>query len=116
MSEDPISDQPMPDPLGEDDATRAVARLPGLDIEVMHRRSANAEHVSIHLQATPSFEAFGRAFEAGNPFALWAEAARLMWLPFLPWFGAGFAPWLNATQALMPPEHVSDAPPTLPEG
>ncbi len=103
-----MSEDPMPDPHGEDEATRAVAHLPGLDIEVMHRRLAGAEQISIHLQAMPSFEAFGRALEAGNPFALWAEAVRLMWLPLLP--------WLSATQALLPPEHVSDAPPTLPEG
>jgi hypothetical protein len=103
-----LSEDSMPDPHGEDDATRAIAHLPGLDIEIMHRRLAGAEQISIHLQAMPSFEAFGLALEVGNPFAFWAEAARLMWLPFLP--------WLRATQTLMPPEHVSDAPPMLPEG
>jgi hypothetical protein len=102
----------MPDPRGEDDAIRAIAHLPGLDIEVTHRRLAGAEQISIHLQATPSFGAFGRALEVGNPFAFWAEAARLMWLPFLPWL----TPWLDATPALRLPEHVSDAPPMLPEG
>ncbi len=107
-----MSEDPMPDPHGEDDATRAIAHLPGLDIEVVHRRLPGAEQISIHLQGTPSFGAFGRALEAGNPFAFWAEAARLMWLPFLPWFG----PWLNAPPTLMLPEHVSDAPPMLPEG
>ncbi len=45
---------------GEVDATRAIARLPGLDIEIVHRRSpgGDAEQISINLQAVPSF-AFG---------------------------------------------------------
>ena len=46
----------------EDNTTRTTARLPGLDIEIIHRRSLNdeAEQISINLQAMPSFEAFGR--------------------------------------------------------
>ncbi len=46
----------------EDNTTRATARLPGLNIEIIHRRSLNdeAEQISINLQAMPSFEAFGR--------------------------------------------------------
>lgn len=49
----------------EVDATRATARLPGLEIEVVHRRSpsGDAEQISINLQAVPSFEAFGRFIE-----------------------------------------------------
>jgi hypothetical protein len=85
-----------------DDATRATAHLPGLDIEITHRRSPNAERISIHLQATPSFEAFGRFLESANPFAFWAEATRLAWLPFLPWLGAA--------GALMPSGGAGEAP------
>jgi hypothetical protein len=77
-------------PEGEVDAaatgtTRATARLPGLDIEIMHRRAVegHAEQISINLRAVPSFEAFGRALEAANPFAFWAQAAQLAWLPWL---------------------------------
>jgi hypothetical protein len=77
-------------PEGEVDAaetgtTRATARLPGLDIEIMHRRAVegHAEQISINLRAVPSFEAFGRAFEAANPFAFWVQAAQLAWLPWL---------------------------------
>jgi hypothetical protein len=42
--------------------TRATAHLPGLDIEIVHRRSpgGEAEQISINMQAVPSFEAFGR--------------------------------------------------------
>jgi hypothetical protein len=95
------------DKRNDDDATRATARLPGLDIEVTHRRSPVAEHISIHLEATPSFEAFGRFLESANPFALWAEAMRLAWAPFLPWLGAA--------GALMPPGSAGETPAKLPE-
>jgi hypothetical protein len=85
------------------DATRATARLPGLDIEIVHRRlpEDDAEQISINLTATPSFEAFGAFLEAANPFALWAEAMRLAWFP-----------WLEATRAVILPE---DAAPSLPK-
>jgi hypothetical protein len=65
--------------------TRATAHLPGLDIEIMHRRAVegHAEQISINLRAVPSFEAFGRALEATNPFAFWAQAVQLAWLPWL---------------------------------
>jgi hypothetical protein len=44
--------------------------LPGLDIEIIHRRSpsGDAEQISINLQAVPSFEAFGR-------FGVWVAGA-----------------------------------------
>jgi len=42
----------------------------------------DAKQILISLQATPSFEAFGGYLEAGNPFAFWAQAARLVWLPW----------------------------------
>jgi hypothetical protein len=70
---------------GEVEATKTAARLPGLDIEIVHRRSpdGDAEHISINLRAAPSFAAFARLLAAANPFAFWAEAARLTWLPWL---------------------------------
>jgi len=81
----------LPDRPIEDDTTRATARLPGLDIEIVHRRSPNAdfEQISINLQAAPSFEAFGRLLETANPLAFWAKAAQMAWLP-----------WLGATRML----------------
>lgn len=111
-----MPDQPISDPDGDDEATRAVARLPGLDIEIEHHRSAEAERISIHVQAMPSFEAFSRSLGAGNPLDFWTTAVRIAWLPWLACFTPYLAPWLDATRALMPPQHVSDAPPTLPEG
>ena len=106
-----MPDQSRKDEGTLDDLTRAVARLPGLEIEVAHRRSPGAEQISIHLQAVPSFAAFGRALESANPLALWVEAARLAWLPWL-----AFNPWLNATRALSSPGTMDEAPPTIPEG
>ena len=69
----------------EMDATKASARLPGLDIDILHLQSPNGdwEQISINLRATPSFEALGRFFEAADPFAFWARAARLIWAPWL---------------------------------
>ena len=95
------------DKRNDDDTARATAHLPGLDIEVTHRRSPIAEQISIHLQATPSFEAFGRFLESNNPFAFWAEARRLAWLPFLPWLGA--------VGALMPPGSAGETPTKMPK-
>jgi hypothetical protein len=69
----------------EVDTTKATAHLPGLDIEIIHSQSPNSdwEQISINLRAMPSFEAAGRFFEAADPFALWMQAARLMWMPWL---------------------------------
>jgi hypothetical protein len=77
----------------EFDATRATARLPGLDIEIIHRRApaGDAEQISINLQAAPSFEAFGRFLETANPFAFWMAAAQLAW-----------SPWLEAARVMLP--------------
>jgi len=85
-------------PQIEHDTTRATARLPGLEIEIVHRRlpGTDSEQISINLQATPSFEAFGRFLETANPFAFWAQAAQMAWLP-----------WLGAPRALMLPWHIS---------
>ena len=72
------------------EATRATARLPGLDIEIVHQMSPDgtAEHISINLMGVPSFKAFGRFLEAANPVAFWMQAARMAWAP---WLGLGAA-------------------------
>jgi hypothetical protein len=68
------------------DETRAIARLPNLDIEVLHRRSwqGEDEQISISVRAVPSFEAFGRFLEAGNPLLFWARMMQIAWSPWLP--------------------------------
>lgn len=76
------------------DVIKASARLPGLDIDIIHRQplSSEWEQVSIDIRATPSFESLGRSFEAADPSMLWVQAARLMWMP-----------WLLAAQTMMLP-------------
>jgi hypothetical protein len=94
----------------DDHTTRATASLPGLEIEIVHRRprDAQTEALSITLQAVPSFEAFGRHLEAANPLVFWAQAAQLAWLPLFggAWFGAT---WLDASRALMLPWSAAGA-------
>ena len=89
-------------------ATRATARLPGLNIEVVHRQSPDggSEQISINLQAVPSFEAFGRFLEAANPFAFWVQAGRLAWLP---WLEAARVAMLPFSSASALPKAGSDA-------
>lgn len=77
----------------EADTTRATARLPGLEIEIVHRRSSDdVEQISINLHATPSFEAFGQHFAAANPFVFWSRLA-----------GAAWQPWSDLARAMMLP-------------
>jgi hypothetical protein len=77
---------------------QATVRLPGLNIEI----NDEAEQLSINLQVMPSFEAFGRFLETANPFALWAQAVQLAWLP-----------WLNVARSVSLPRSIAPAPPGL---
>ena len=94
------------------DETRAVARLPRLDVEITHRRllEEDAEQLQITVQAAPSFRAVGE---------LLRQDAMLPWLalgPMLAWqqaFQAFWAPWLVGSQLLLqrpeppaPPEEL----------
>lgn len=75
--------------------TKYAARLPALDVEITTRAAPEegAETISIHLKATPSFDAVGRwllqpglvplGFLGAGPFGLWAEMMRAAWLPWL---------------------------------
>ena len=84
------------------DETRATARLPNLDIEILHRRpwEGDEEQLVVMLRAVPSFEAFGRLLEASNPLLVWTRMMEAMWSP---WMG-------GLTTALSP----SVRPPSLP--
>ena len=94
----------MPDQHNEGHITRATAQLPGLQIEIAHRQSptGDAEQISISLLAVPSFEAFGRYLDAANPFAFWAQAAQMAWLPWLEAGRALMLPWRSAPPQLGP--------------
>jgi hypothetical protein len=91
----------------EIDATRASAHLPGLDIDIIHRQSPSGdwEQISINLRAAPSFETFGHFAEVADPFTLWAQAARMMWMP-----------WLLAAQTMMLPDGRTRTLPGAPYG
>ena len=67
------------------DETRATARLPNLDIEILHRRpwEGNEEHLMVTLRAVPSFEAFGRLLEVSNPLLVWTRMMEAMWSPWM---------------------------------
>ena len=97
----------MPDQQIDDGTTRATARLPGLEIEIVHRRlpGVEAEQISINLQAMPSFEAFGQFLETANPFAFWAQAAQMAWFP-----------WLGTARTLMLPWSIVPSPQKLSSG
>jgi hypothetical protein len=103
----PDGEDALPNQQIDDDTTRATACLPGLEIEIVHRRSpaADAERISINLQAVRSLEAFGRFLQTANPFAFWAQAAQMAWFP-----------WLGAASVLMLPWSVASAPPKLSPG
>jgi hypothetical protein len=67
------------------DETRAVARLPHLDVAITHRRmpEENAELLEISLRAVPNFDAAATLLD---PFRL-TDPARLLatWATFNPW-------------------------------
>jgi hypothetical protein len=72
------------------DETRAVARLPHLDVEIVHRRAwdGEAEQLSVTLRGIPSFEAFGQFIESTNPFSFWMGLVQAAWSPWLGLLGA----------------------------
>ena len=90
-------------PQGFFDETKATARLPNLDIEIVHSRSpaGDAERITISLQAAPSFEEFGRFLEATNPFLFWMRLAQTAWTP-----------WLGASAATLPSRNFGRLPAT----
>lgn len=87
-------------------ALRASARLPALDVEIVHHAATPeaGEQILIHLRADPSFAAFANALEGANPFLFWAAAARMAWLP-----------WLEAARLMLQPFASGSASPPPPE-
>jgi hypothetical protein len=84
------------------DETRAVAHLPNLDIEILHRQlpDEHAEQLLISLRGQPSFEAFGRWLDAARPASAW-----LALNPFFAWQRTVLAlwtPWLEAGARALP--------------
>ena len=79
------------------DDTRAVANLPHLDIEILHRQvpEEGAEYLSITLRATPDL---GTAAQLLDPFRLLAATAA--WNPWLAWLRVA-NPWLQGRPAAL---------------
>jgi hypothetical protein len=65
--------------------TKAVAHLPSVDIEILHRRpwQGNEELLTITLRAVPSFDTFLRTVEAANPLLFWIRAVETAWAPWM---------------------------------
>jgi len=77
--------------------TRAFARLPGLDVAVLHRgaRGMDGEQVVIALRAVPSFAALGRPIGMADPLLLWMRLAQAAWASWLGCVAAvATPPWL----------------------
>lgn len=75
------------------DDTRAVARLPNLEIEIRHRWAPDegAEYLSVSLRATPGLDAVAAWLD---PFAhLRAWASLNPWLAASWWGGAAASPF-----------------------
>jgi hypothetical protein len=84
----------------DEDTTRATAYLPGLEIEIVHRRPTdNVGQISSNVQAAPSFEAFDQFLETANPLSFWFRAAEMAWLP-----------WSVVAQMMMLPLTLASAP------
>lgn len=66
------------------DETRATARLPGLDLDIRHRRAweGEAEQLQVTLTAASGFETAARMLEAGNPMLLWLRMLQAAWAPW----------------------------------
>ena len=82
---------------GDPDETRAYARLPGLDIAVLHRGAdEGGEEVVVAWRTAPSFGALARPLGAADPLLLWLGLAQMAWAS---WTGclaaASTPPWIR---------------------
>ena len=80
---------------GDRDETQVVARLPQLDLVLVHRRPQGGdggEQMVIALRAAPSFDAFGRLLAAANPLLFWMRLTQAVCSPWLDGLGAAATP------------------------
>ena len=99
------------------DETKITGKLPMLDIEMTRRElpEENAETVTLHMKAMPSFEAFAGAMlqPTNSPFSpLFAAWTTQTANPFLPWLQmtqAMWAPWLQVMMPTVLPQRVHPA-------
>jgi hypothetical protein len=104
--------------LKDVEPTTATAHLPGLDINIVHQRSAtgDSEQILINMQAVPSFEAFGRFLKNANPLAFWTQATQLAWAPLFEVSRVMMLPWTIAPPLPKPEAASTGRTPGLVEG
>ena len=76
---------------GDYDETRVLARLPNLDIALIHRAGGAGEEFMLAVRAVPSFAARQGSIEA-DPVLLWMRLSR-----------AFFRTWLECVTAVTTP-------------
>jgi hypothetical protein len=81
---------------GDPTETRACARLPGLDIAVLHRGvHGGGEEVVVAFRTAPSFAAPSRPLGAADPLLLWTGLAQMAWASWLGCLAAASTPpWI----------------------
>ena len=81
---------------GDPNETRAYARLPGLDIAVLHRGvHGGGEEVVVAFRTAPSLAALGRPLGAADPMLLWMGLAQMAWASWLGCLAAASTPpWI----------------------
>ena len=74
-------------PKSDYDETWATARLPSVDVNILHRRpwEGGAEQLLVTVQAVSPAEAFSRWLEMSNPLVVWTRVMQAAWAP---WMGA----------------------------
>jgi hypothetical protein len=83
--------------IGDQDEARVFARLPNLDIAVVHRvaRGREGEQVMIALRAVPSLEVVERLIEAADPLLFWMRLTQAAWTSWLGCLSAAVTPpWI----------------------
>lgn len=79
---------------GDLDKTRAFARLPGLDIVVLHRapRGGDGEQVVAAVRTAPPFGVLERPVGIADSLLLWMGLAHAVWTSWLGCLAAASAP------------------------
>ncbi len=81
--------------------TRAFARLPGLDIAIVHCAASGnrGEQVMIALRAMPYPEALEQLTEAADPLLFWSRLTHAMWASWLGCLATiATPPWIIRSQ------------------
>ena len=83
---------------GDQNETRALFRLPNLEIAMVHRgvRGGEGEQVMSALRTVPSMESIGSVIESAAPLVFWMQLTQAAWTS---WFGclaaAAPPPWIR---------------------